>query len=83
MNREIAQRYIGPLAHKTTKHLNKFVAVWGIIFLLFSVIMYSLLTELEFQTFREDIPPWKMLAIVIAFAGGITTIGGALLPQRT
>jgi len=50
--------------------------------LVFAVIMYSLLTELEFQTFREDIAPWKILAIVIAVAGGITTIGGTLLPQR-
>ena len=50
--------------------------------LFFGAIMYASLTELEFQTFREDIAPWKMLAIVIAVAGGITTIGGTLLPQR-
>ena len=62
--------------------MNKFVSVWGIILLLFAAIMYSLLTELEFQTFREDIAPWKLLAMVIGVAGGITTIGGTLLPQR-
>ena len=62
--------------------MNKFVSVWGIILLFFGAIMYASLTELEFQTFREDIAPWKMLAIVIAVAGGITTIGGTLLPQR-
>jgi len=62
--------------------LIKFVSVWGVILLLFAAIMYSLLTELEFQTFREDIAPWKILALVIAVAGGITTIVGTVVPQR-
>jgi len=62
--------------------LIKFVSVWGVILLLFAAIMYSLLTELEFQTFREDLAPWKILALVIAVAGGITTIVGTVVPQR-
>jgi len=62
--------------------LIKFVFVGGVILLLFAAIMYSLLTELEFQTFREDIAPWKILALVIAVAGGITTIVGTVVPQR-
>jgi len=62
--------------------LIKFLSVWGVILLLFAAIMYSLLTELEFQTFREDIAPWKILALVIAVAGGITTIVGTVVPQR-
>ena len=62
--------------------MNKFVFVMGGIFLIFATIMYSLLTELEFQTFREDIAPWKLLALVIATAGGITAVGGTLLSPR-
>lgn len=63
--------------------MNKFVSAWGVILLLFAGIMYSLLTELEFQTFREDIAPWKFFSIIIAIVGGITAVGGTLLPQKS
>lgn len=62
--------------------MNRFVFSWGIIVLFFAAILYSLLTELEFQTFREDIGPWKLLAIAIAISGGVTTIGGTVMPRR-
>ncbi|MBI2125989.1 MAG: hypothetical protein HYU02_01550 [Thaumarchaeota archaeon] len=50
--------------------------------MVFASILYSLLTELEFQTFREDIGPWKLLAMASAIAGGVTTIGGTVMPRR-
>gem|GEM_PF-1989664 len=65
------------------KYLNRFVFAWGGILLIFAAIMYSLLTELEFQTFREDIAPWKFLAVLIAVTGGITAVGGTLLSSKT
>lgn len=50
--------------------------LWGIFIIIFGLIFLFLLSQLEIQTFREDLATWKTLASVIILSG---TLGSLIL----
>ena len=62
--------------------MNRNLVLWGIVILTFGLIFNYILFELLFETFREDLEPWKILARSVSVMGGITIIGGIILPLR-
>lgn len=61
--------------------MNRPLLLWGVVTLIFGMIFYFLLFELQFETFREDLEPWRLFAIILTIAGGIASLGG-LMSQR-
>ena len=62
--------------------MNRNLVLWGIVILTFGLIFNYILFELQFETFREDLEPWKILARSVSVMGGIAIIGGIILPLR-
>lgn len=63
--------------------MNRPLILWGLVVLVFGLIFNFLLFELQFETFREDLEPWRLVAITITIAGGIASLGGLVLPRLT
>ena len=61
--------------------MNRPLLLWGVVTLIFGMIFNFLLFELQFETFREDLEPWRLFAITLTITGGIAALGG-LMSQR-
>ena len=48
--------------------------LWGNFAILFGIIFLFLLSQLEIQTFREDVGIWKRMASVIIWTGSIYSV---------
>ena len=48
--------------------------LWGNFIILFGLVFLFLLSQLEIQTFREDIGIWKRMASVIIWTGSIYSV---------
>ncbi len=52
--------------------------LWSIFLTLFGLVFFYLLNQLEIQTFREDLEPWKDLSLIIILFG--TMFSGIIMP---
>ena len=52
--------------------------LWSIFLTLFGLVFFYLLDQLEIQTFREDLEPWKDLSLIIILFG--TMFSGIIMP---
>jgi len=48
--------------------------LWGNFIILFGLVFLFLLSQLEIQTFREDVGIWKRMASVIIWTGSIYSV---------
>ena len=48
--------------------------LWGNFIILFGLIFLFLLSQLEIQTFREDLMVWKRIASIIIWSGSIYSV---------
>ena len=48
--------------------------LWGNFIILFGLVFLFLLSQLEIQTFREDLMIWKRIASIIIWSGSIYSV---------
>jgi len=57
----------------------EYFSVTGIGIIAFGTIFHHLLFELQFQTFRVDLEPWKNFATAIAFLGVVILTASVMI----
>ena len=48
--------------------------LWGNFIILFGLVFLFLLSQLEIQTFREDLMIWKRIASIIILTGSVYSV---------